>query len=768
MRPYVAILKDSFREAMASRVLWVMLAIITLVLALLVPLGLNEQPGTVIQAADLRNSASLLRKLAAAAGSEQPSPARQVWKLLPEQLQQRIAANAARAKGGGEDRIYDFELRNALNRLLRSRELYDAHAWSEVQLSRELRQQLDRGLDALPLAQVARVNRMLLVAAFPEEIGAAAGEELQISYLGLELGSPTPGKREPIVQASLLVLMELLLGVVGIMAAIVVTAPIVPQTFEQGSIDLLLSKPVARWAVFITKFFGGCAFTFINVGYMVGGLWLLCGVRYGWWNHRLLWCIPLFLFSFAIYYAVSALSGVVWRNAIVCVVMTFLFWLACTAVGAAKQLSEFPFLNQSRVAAVLRAGEDYVRVSEGREIGIWDAAGRAWQPILEDPEEPQMAFGPPGPRIAGPVYDKDRELLIALVPPRFSFSGASGGTPLSVGKRAEKYRRIEGAGVPSGTAALFFDARGRLLAVNSEGIHRLEGDVLQPQQRPTFFGIPLPPLGEQGGFRQVSPSLRLASPVYAAQDAQTDRIAVADAKNVLVLAPDKDGQYAVRVHRECKEGEAGLVALGGGRLLVATPQGVVRVLDAETLEPLETFQPAGREAPRGLVASPDGRRFAILFHTRRLWLYEPPETSTTHQGRIYEPAVADRGDVSAVAFADAQTMLVGHGFGRVSAYKLDPLERVETLVPRPGALLILYRWVFNPLYRIFPKPGEMDNFTQYLLTQETTVALGGPQNGNDLTAGRLQLDIWQPLWNNLAFVAVMLVLGSIYVQMKDF
>lgn len=768
MRPYLAILKDSFREAMASRVLWVMLAIITLVLTLLAPLGLNEQPSTVLQAADLRNSASLIRKLAAAGKSNRPSPARQVWKLLPEELQQRIAASASRTKDANEERIYDFELRRALNRLLRSRELYDAHAWSEVRLSRKLRQQLERGLDTLPLAQVARVNRMLLMAAFPEEIGAAAGEELQISYLGLELGSPIPGKREPIVQTSLLVLMELLLGAVGIMAAVVVTAPIVPQTFEPGSIDLLLSKPVARWAVFITKFVGGCAFTFINVGYMVSGLWLLCGVRYGWWNHRLLWCIPLFLFSFAIYYAVSALSGVVWRNAIVCVVMTFLFWVACMGVGAAKQLSEFPFLHQSRVAAVLRAGNDYVRVSEGREIGIWDAAGRAWRPILEDPDEPQMAFGPPGPRVAGPLFDKDRELLIALVPPRFSFSGTSASTPLSVGKRAEKYRRIEGAGVPPGTAALFFDARGRLLAVNSEGIHRLEGDVLQPQQRPTFFGIPLPLLGEQGGFRHVSPTLGLVPPVYASQDVQTECIALADAKNALVLAPAKDDQYVVRVRRKYKEGDAGLVALGGRRLLVATPQGVIRVLDAETLDLVETFQPAGREAPRALVASPDGRRFAILFHTRRLWLYEPPETSPTRQARIYEPAVADHGDVTAVAFADAQTLLVGHDFGRVSAYKLDPLERIETLVPRPGALLILYRWVFNPLYRIFPKPGEMDNFTQYLLTQQTTVSIGGPQSGNDLTASRLQLDIWRPLWNNLAFVAVMLVLGSIYVQVKDF
>src|SRR5436190_12255234 len=38
MRPYLAIIKDSFREALASRVLWILLSIITLKLVLLAPL----------------------------------------------------------------------------------------------------------------------------------------------------------------------------------------------------------------------------------------------------------------------------------------------------------------------------------------------------------------------------------------------------------------------------------------------------------------------------------------------------------------------------------------------------------------------------------------------------------------------------------------------------------------------------------------------------------------------------------------------------------
>src|SRR5262249_53822453 len=44
MRPYLAVLKDSFREALASRVLWILIFVTTVVLALLAPLGFKEQP----------------------------------------------------------------------------------------------------------------------------------------------------------------------------------------------------------------------------------------------------------------------------------------------------------------------------------------------------------------------------------------------------------------------------------------------------------------------------------------------------------------------------------------------------------------------------------------------------------------------------------------------------------------------------------------------------------------------------------------------------
>ena len=49
MRAYLAVLKDSFREALASRVLWILLALTTLVLAAVAPIGLSERPATLLR-----------------------------------------------------------------------------------------------------------------------------------------------------------------------------------------------------------------------------------------------------------------------------------------------------------------------------------------------------------------------------------------------------------------------------------------------------------------------------------------------------------------------------------------------------------------------------------------------------------------------------------------------------------------------------------------------------------------------------------------------
>src|SRR5262249_35498647 len=162
-----------------------------------------------------------------------------------------------------------------------------------------------QGINKLPEDQRARFNRLALEAAFPGEIAPIPPKQIQLAYFRWELGLPLPIAAEqlfPAINQLLVVALGIVLGVAGVFVAVLVTASMIPQTFEAGSVDLLLSKPINRSLLFLAKFLGGCVFIAINAAYLIGGLWLIVGLRFGLWNERLLLAIPLYLFLFSIYY----------------------------------------------------------------------------------------------------------------------------------------------------------------------------------------------------------------------------------------------------------------------------------------------------------------------------------------------------------------------------------------------------------------------------------------------------------------------------------
>jgi len=96
MRPYLAIIKDSFRAAMASRVLYVLLLLITLLLVALAPLHLDEsldwRLGSDI---NVHKPDALIRKIVT---DRETSPAVvRVWSMLPGSLQKEMIAMAGQA-----------------------------------------------------------------------------------------------------------------------------------------------------------------------------------------------------------------------------------------------------------------------------------------------------------------------------------------------------------------------------------------------------------------------------------------------------------------------------------------------------------------------------------------------------------------------------------------------------------------------------------------------------------------------------------------------
>ena len=61
-------------------------------------------------------------------------------------------------------------------------------------------------------------------------------------------------------------------------------------------------------------------------------------------------------------------------------------------------------------------------------------------------------------------------------------------------------------------------------------------------------------------------------------------------------------------------------------------------------------------------------------------------------------------------------------------------------------------YVIAPLYKIFPKPGELNDLVVYILTDENTLPMGGPSR--DLRSARQTIDVSGIVTSNLAFLAV--------------
>jgi ABC-type transport system involved in multi-copper enzyme maturation permease subunit len=134
---------------------------------------------------------------------------------------------------------------------------------------------------------------------------------------------------------------------IGILAGVVITAFFIPNMLRKGTIDLLLAKPVRRWTLLLFKYVGGLSFVFLNAAFVVGGIWLVLGLRSGIWAPDFLLSIFVITFFFAILYSVSTLFSVLTRSPIVAILMTVLVWAVLFFIGLVHQFVD-PILQAEK------------------------------------------------------------------------------------------------------------------------------------------------------------------------------------------------------------------------------------------------------------------------------------------------------------------------------------------------------------------------------------------------------------------------------------
>jgi hypothetical protein len=696
MRPYLTIIRDGFHEALASRVLWVLLVLETLFLLALAPLGMIEQAGWKLGLGDFRDPEKLLARLHEGGQADDDPAARHVFERLSADLKRELGQGfsgdqAARRLVRAVER-----LRDELNALLTSDDFYQAAAWKGATLSAEARELLEQGLPSLGVDERARFHRLALQALFPGQFVPAQPRQVELRYF---TANPLPESLtlpfekadvHPVLNGIVSRFMVYVLGVGGVFVAILVTASLIPNAFEGGAVDLLLSKPVSRSLVFLTRFLGGCAFILLLGGFLLVGLWLILGLRFGLWNEGLLWCIPLYMLVFAVYYGVSALAGVYWRNAIVAVVMTIVFWGVCFGAWLAKTSLENLAIEPSRLTWLVPAGDDLLALREDGGMRAWDAATGTWADVFA-----QRGAAGPFPisfPLINPVYDPQSGRLVAAhrQMPQFGLMSS----PLLMGVRGDGWQRQLAGAVPPGTEAVTVDGAGAILAVAPDGLSRL---AIDPAEGPAA-----------AGFEAVGPDLDLLSPLSVSVRPEAAALALYDGKKLVVLDADPKEGYRIRARTERPKREPGVVALAGDAVMLALESGTVEWLSAKDLATLKSLPGDDDAAPRSAAVSPDGRRVAVVRHDRRLLFYDADS-----QTELAAP-VAGQGDVSAVAFLADERLLVADRTTRVTDYQLSTWERVGQREPSMSLAERAYRYAIVPIHLVFPKPGELDNTVRYL------------------------------------------------------
>jgi hypothetical protein len=762
MRPYLAVIRDSFREAFATRVLWIMLILIGVLLGLLAPLGFEKALAVSLQFSDFQNPQTFIKELRDNRNSTD-TPAGYVWSRLSDGFKSEVSD--VKPDTDRRRRMGVFgRARNEINRLFNEPDFYNEDVWEDIRLGSEANDLLEQGLDLRSEEERRRFNRLAFEAAFPKHIEASGRDAIQFVYLWYPLGDELPIQETQLQQIGeqiLSFLVSRLVGNIGVFIALLVTASIVPQMLDSGAIDLLLSKPVSRPLLFLSKFFGGCTFILLNATFLIAGLWIIVGWRFGIWSDGLLWTIPVFVFVFASYYSVSTLAAVIWRNAVVSIVVSILFWAVCFAVGLAKTSLDNWFLDNRRTATIIPARDTMIRLTQTGSGYDWDDDNREWRELFEQ----RRRGGPPGAsRQAawlGAYYDATNDRLVGIRSGRGSrwFRGSS---KLAIATQDNDWKPQESIDVPGGVRELLPTSNGDILVTGTDGLYRLEGEAIGPADAFKLFGMSLPGIGESAKFVRVDDeTLEWKRPFAAAIDPVSGRVVV-NVGNTLAILKENDGQYVVESSYQHESTDEVITGFFGDKYLTASQSGLIHIFNANGKGLVDLQNPFGNNEPRQIVTSPDGKWAAVLFHHRKVFLY-------FNDGQEFGPAspsLNGQGDISAIAFDADSSFLAADRFGRITRYSPEESFAVnETMEPEADFLENLYTRFIDPVHTIFPKPGEMENVVTWLMTKQQTI---GPDDTDELSASRQVIDIQEPLWSNLAFLVIMLTITSVLITRRDF
>ena len=132
--------------------------------------------------------------------------------------------------------------------------------------------------------------------------------------------------------------LKMWLGWIAMILALVSTGGLIPDLIASGAIDSLLSKPISRARLFITKYVCGMFFVGLQVFVFSLACFLVIGFRGGSWELGLFLAVPIMVLFFSYVFCVCCLLGLLTRSTIASILLTVLFWGAIFVFNGADAI----------------------------------------------------------------------------------------------------------------------------------------------------------------------------------------------------------------------------------------------------------------------------------------------------------------------------------------------------------------------------------------------------------------------------------------------
>jgi ABC-type transport system involved in multi-copper enzyme maturation permease subunit len=118
---------------------------------------------------------------------------------------------------------------------------------------------------------------------------------------------------------------------------------------DKGTIDMLISKPISRFQILLSKYIGAILFVGASIVFLIGSIWLILSAKSGYWDPAFLFSIIALTAAFAVMYSISIFIGLTTQSSIISILVNFfLIFVFCPILSAREQII-FTFVKNDAV-----------------------------------------------------------------------------------------------------------------------------------------------------------------------------------------------------------------------------------------------------------------------------------------------------------------------------------------------------------------------------------------------------------------------------------